>query len=91
MIAVLMAIGTEALRRQTAREFPDAAMPEGGIREAVRGRASSARSAVSRDRAPTADPQEARLRNLERLNSLREKGVLSQQEFDAQKAAILGS
>jgi hypothetical protein len=35
IIAALMLIGTEALRRQTAREFPDAVMPEGGIREAI--------------------------------------------------------
>jgi len=37
IIAALMLIGTEALRRQTAREFPDVAMPEGGILEAIRG------------------------------------------------------
>ena len=37
IIAALMLIGTEVLRRQTAREFPDAAMPEGGILESIRG------------------------------------------------------
>ena len=37
ILAALMLIGTEALRRQTAREFPDAAMPEGGIIESIRG------------------------------------------------------
>jgi hypothetical protein len=37
IIAALMLIGTEALRRQTRREFPNAAMPEGGIREAIGG------------------------------------------------------
>jgi hypothetical protein len=37
IIAALMLIGTEALRRQTAREFPDAPMPEGGILESIRG------------------------------------------------------
>jgi hypothetical protein len=35
IIAVFMVIGTEALRRQIEREFPDAVMPPGGIREAI--------------------------------------------------------
>ena len=35
IIAVLLVIGVEALRRQTAREFPDARLPEGeGLRKA---------------------------------------------------------
>jgi hypothetical protein len=89
VIAVFMLLGTEALRRQAAREFPDAQLPEGGIREAIRGKASGARSAVSRG-AP-ADPHEARLKSLERLNALKEQGALSQEEFEAQKAAILRS
>jgi len=37
IIAALMLIGTEAFRRQTREEFPNAAMPEGGIREAIGG------------------------------------------------------
>jgi hypothetical protein len=37
VIAILMLIGTEALRRLTAREFPDAPMPEGGIGESIGG------------------------------------------------------
>ena len=47
IIAALMLIGTEALRRQTAREFPDAAMPEGGILEAIRGQRPGPTSAGS--------------------------------------------
>jgi hypothetical protein len=36
ILGVVTLIGTEALRRATEREFPDAPMPEGGIVEAIR-------------------------------------------------------
>jgi hypothetical protein len=49
VIAALMLIGTEALRRQARREFPDAAMPEGGISEAIAGLRKGARE-QSRER-----------------------------------------
>jgi hypothetical protein len=40
--------------------------------------------------APGADEEESRLRRLERLTELREKGVLSEEEFAAEKARVLG-
>jgi hypothetical protein len=45
-------IGTEALRRVTEREYPDAPMPEGGILETIRGMRSGSSSA------PGPGPQE---------------------------------
>ncbi len=40
--------------------------------------------------APPGDAQDARLRQLEQLASLREKGVLTDEEFAAEKARVLG-
>ena len=103
LIAVLLAIGVEALRRQTAHEFPDAALAEGeGLRESWgRMRASmSERVSDARTRrakrgaeAPTAvtTPEDVRLDRLERLASLHDRGVLSDEEFARQKGEILRS
>ncbi len=103
LIAVLLALGVEALRRQTAREFPDAALAEAeGLRDSLsRMRASmSERVSDARTRraergaeAPTAvtAPEDVRLERLERLASLHERGVLSDEEFARQKGEILGS
>src|SRR5207247_1072125 len=86
IIAAFFVLGTEVLRRETAREFPDAVMPAGGIRESLRGWWSSLSGSRSQYPAPAADTQ---LEQLERLASLRDRGVLSQEEFNAQKAALL--
>jgi hypothetical protein len=79
--ALLFALGTELLRRQTLREFPDA--PQGQAGERLRalwpGRARTAASA--------GDSSE--VGELERLSALRRSGDLSQAEFDAAKAQIL--
>jgi hypothetical protein len=92
LIAILMLLGTEALRRQTAHEFPDATMPEGGIREAITGLREPRSAMPGRNLAPAGAPApSARIESLERLVALKENGVLSQDEFDAQKAAILAS
>jgi hypothetical protein len=87
IIAAFMVLGTEALRRQTAREFPDAVFASGGIRESL----SSWWSALSRSRSGSGtSPEDASVDRLERLAALRDRGVLSQEEFEAQKAALLG-
>jgi putative oligomerization/nucleic acid binding protein len=86
VIAGLMVLGTEALRRQTAREFPDAVLPPGGIRESLASWGSSLGRSRSRD---TGRSEDTGLDSLERLAALRERGLLSQEEFDAQKAVLL--
>jgi len=92
-LALLLVLGTEALRRQTAREFPDATLEGEGLRGSwARARQSTSQRAASmrgrRSEAPTAvvTPEE----RLERLASLRDRGVLSDEEFERQKTEILG-
>jgi hypothetical protein len=83
LIALLIA-GFEALRRQALRDFPDETMDDLKARWSAR---------IRRDRpadgGPAADPQEERVRQLERLAQLREAGVLSDEELAAEKKRLL--
>jgi hypothetical protein len=97
IIAGLLVLGTEALRRQTAREFPDATLEGEGLRDSwarMRESVSQRASDVSarRSEAPTAvaTSEDARIERLERLASLRDRGVLSNEEFERQKTEVLG-
>jgi hypothetical protein len=83
LLAVLMVLGTEALRRQAAAEFPDATF--GGFGD--RARASVPGRAVAEPPAPAA---ESKVEQIERLSTLKEKGALSEEEFEAAKAEVLG-
>jgi hypothetical protein len=80
----LLAAGTEALRRQTMREFPDADHRESSERlgqwVAGLGRRGGGGSS------PGSDP---RLDQLERLGQMRDSGVLDASEYQAEKARIL--
>jgi hypothetical protein len=84
LLAVLMAVGTEVLRRQTAAEFPDAT--SGGLGDRVR--ASVPGRAATEPQAP---PRESKVDQLERITALREKGALSEEQYEAAKAEVLGS
>jgi hypothetical protein len=80
--AILLAIGVEILRRQTAREFPNAVAADLG---------ASARSTVGRLRgSPAAPAEDERLAALERLQRLRDQGALTDEEFAAEKNRLLG-
>jgi hypothetical protein len=83
--AILLAIGVEILRRYTAREFPDAQAADLG---------ATARGMVGRMRgspAPPAPPAEdVRLAALERLQKLHDQGAVTDEEFAAEKARLLG-
>ncbi len=83
LLAVLMVLGTEALRRQAEAEFPDATF--GGFGERMRG-------SVSRRPAdePQATPRESKIDQLERITALRDKGALSEEQYEAAKAEVLG-
>lgn len=78
-LVVVMALafaGLELLRRQTVREFPDAVRGQGGFFARLRGREESAVAAGTVDR-------------LERLAALHDRGALTDEEFEAEKALLL--
>jgi len=90
LLVGLLALGVEALRRQTAREFPDASREESRAR--VRDRMAGMGRWV---RGPAAHANgngalgAARLEQLERLGRLRDSGVLSASEFEREKTALM--
>jgi hypothetical protein len=94
ILIALLALGLNALRRQTASEFPDASRAESmrRMRERLAGMALWARGGA---REPTAADGAAgalaseRLEQLERLGRLRETGVLDASEFEREKEQIL--
>jgi hypothetical protein len=106
MIA-LVVLGVEVLRRQTAREFPQASVA--GTRSSLRASAEHARIAVAGlGRRVTARRRDdggtgaagatgataataGRLELLERLAALHDKGALSDEEFAVEKATLHGS
>ena len=83
VLVALLALGLEVLRRQTAREFPDASRDQGAARAGTRARTSHGPANGSL----AADP----LEELERLGRLRERGVLDASEFERAKAQILAA
>jgi hypothetical protein len=96
LLVALTAIGLEALRRQTVREFPAATREETAERwhAAVAGM-SLRRSDVVVRAAPPAPGngnghgEAERLEQLERLERLREQGALDEAEFRVEKARVL--
>jgi hypothetical protein len=82
ILAVLMVLGTEILRRQAAAEFPDATF--GGFGEWMR--TSVPRRAAA---GPAAPARESKVEQIERLSALKDRGALSEEEFEAAKAEVL--
>ncbi|HEY5815241.1 MAG TPA: hypothetical protein VIS95_02760 [Solirubrobacterales bacterium] len=101
IVAGFVAFGIHELRKQTAEEFPDADVGDyfGGAKNRVVGAVKSANigervgEQASKLRRPggDGDEEEGRLRRLERLAELHEKGVLSDEELAAEKARVLGN
>jgi hypothetical protein len=101
-IAALAAFGIHELRRQSHEENPDASYDElfGRTKERMVGAVKSANLGerasklklpeMRRPEGGAAAGQDARLGRLERLGELHEKGVLSDEEFAAEKARALG-
>jgi hypothetical protein len=83
LLAALMVLGTEVVRRQTEGEFPDTAIGGfmGRAREWGPGRPSAE---------PSAQAEESKVTQIERLSALKEKGMLSEAEFESAKAEVLG-
>ncbi len=93
LLIIFAAIGTEALRRQVARENPaarDVDLPSAG--EHLSGLAARARAGASKlPRPGGSGGGDDRLAELERLAGLKEKGVLSAEEFEQEKKRVLGN
>ena len=81
LLAVLMVLGTEALRRQAGAEFPDATF--GGFGERLRA------SIPGRGPTEAAPAQESKVSQIERLSALKAQGALSDEEFEAAKTEVL--
>lgn len=84
LLVVLLVLGTEVLRRQAEAEFPDATF--GGFGDRVR--AWGPGRAVPE---PSAPPHGSKVEQIERLSALKEKGALSEEEFEKAKAEVLAA
>lgn len=84
VLLAMAGVGVYELRRTSIAAFPDATLGE--VPDRIRVRASS----MWRGRQRTQpEPQDRKLERLERLASLHERGVLSDEEFEAEKAAVM--
>jgi putative oligomerization/nucleic acid binding protein len=83
IVTALAFVGLEVLRRQTVREFPDAIRGEVGLEAALARLRTGGRPPASEHvAAVTVD-------RLERLAALHERGALTDEEYDAEKALLL--
>jgi hypothetical protein len=93
VLVAFLVLGIEILRRQVIREFPDHVTT--GSAEGVAQRIAEwmrdarERRAASRGAVSAQPAAEQRVAQLERLGQLRDSGVLSTDEFDAEKKRIL--
>jgi hypothetical protein len=85
LLATLIALGVETLRRQAIREFPDARSGETVRR--VRARLGELRRERRSEAAPTGT--RTPIEELERLVALHDRGALDDEEFRAQKQLLL--
>jgi hypothetical protein len=92
LLIALLALGVEVLRRQVIREFPDlhTTTSPGGMATRMADQMRAARQRrVSTGEGPAAPPEDARVAGLERLARLRDEGVLTQEELEAEKRRLL--
>ena len=89
LLAALLVLGTETLRRQTALEFPDATF--GGLGDRVRASVPGRSSEPGRAPAAPAPAGETKVDQIERLSALQVSGALSEEEFQAAKTEVLES
>ncbi len=96
VLIALLVLGTELLRRQVIREFPDRVSADSseGVAQALAARMREARerrtTAGVAAQAPATAGADTRIDELERLTRLRDSGALGPDEFAAEKARILG-
>src|SRR5215211_5379665 len=89
-LIALLALGLEALRRQTAREYPDARREDSfpRVREWARGIGRRAARVPAPETSAAAPAPDARLDQLERLGRLRDDGLLDADEFQREKTRV---
>jgi hypothetical protein len=83
IIAALLVLGIELLRRQTAREYPDA--QAGDVTANLRAWWAARRGH------PAGEAGDRHVRDLERLASLHDTGALTDEEYSVQKGLLLKS
>ena len=86
LFAALLVLGVEVLRRQVAREFPDAR--RGDTAERLKTRYAAFRDRRAKGRSEGGS-KGGRISDLERLAALHDSGAISDREFDVQKGLIL--
>ena len=90
----LVLLGVEALRRQTAQEFPGASREEAAARrrERLSGLAAGVRERRSGGKRAESAPAvgDMKLEQLERLARLRDTGALDAAEYEREKQRLLG-
>ena len=84
LLVALLALAVEVLRRQTAREFPNASREA-----AMRGMRTRLAAMRSGERRPAVTNGSERLSELERLAALHDSGALDDAEFELEKAKVL--
>jgi hypothetical protein len=85
--AILLVVGVEALRRQTAREFPEA--QAGDTMRSIRAWNAGRHAATPAASAAPAAGNSGRVAELERLARLHDSGSLTDTEFAAEKAVLM--
>jgi hypothetical protein len=90
-LLLLAGYGIYDLRRRCIADFPNAKM--GDLPERMRARIDAMRARRASHRhgvaVPQSDPEDRRLERLERLATLHDSGALNDEEFEAEKAALL--
>ncbi|HUO69730.1 MAG TPA: SHOCT domain-containing protein [Solirubrobacteraceae bacterium] len=87
---LLALLGTELLRRQTAVEFPDAQAGEATASIRARWQGARERRSSRRGHDDTAATTPMSLpQQLEQLENMRDRGAITQEEYDSAKASLL--
>ena len=94
ILIALLVLGTEVLRRRVIAEFPDrvGTFSAAGMAQtmASQTRESLARRTRAKTETQQTESATSRIEALERIGRLRETGVLSDPEFEAEKARLVG-
>jgi putative oligomerization/nucleic acid binding protein len=88
-VCVLALVGTAALRRETATEFPNA--QAGDMMATLPARAYQFRQHRQGHRTPSKSETVTVAEQLDRLASLRDRGAITPNEYDTAKNKLLGT